>query len=1344
MSLNALPRGGTESPPTWSELSSKLVGQLCSNDPMRQEQMLRETGAVSGFLRLAEKFEARYGRSALNDFLTDAVGDRRQVPGPMHDVLVRLPWTDIFTTNWDTLIERAADRQSRRRYERVFSPDDLPITSRPRIIKLHGTMPNNKPYVFTEEDFRTYPQRFGPFVNTVQQAMMETVFVLIGFSGDDPNFLKWSGWVRDRLQSASPKIFMVNDFSRTEDNLDIMRALNIVPVDLSRMPESWKDPVRDIYQEGLPLQLGAWLHRLAQPKRALPRNWPGNIQTQAEHRPPEPAVPPVDGLRAFAASLRTLRQEYPKWIIAPADSRDELREDRGLALDSLQEADRRLGRGDADDFSWHLDAGWLAKALDALYSERKPAPEAIAELDDSFRHDPNALLAVAQAYYEILWRRRIDLSPWPFMAVDILSRLVLEDRTVEGPADAPRWPESSLLVRQSQDRRAATALTLDLADLLLAAMRETAGDSKRFRRLADGLERHHTAACDYTRLNRLLYERALFAMDRGDLAEIRRLLDRWDARSTDPICAFRRADLLGYVDTSADRDDSRKDRWRSLEEAFLTCRTNLSYEEKSFDLLSRESWLLTYFERLKEGQVPSAQSGADAPDETGPPDRRKSGAPDFLAENFEDRLDELAAVRCDPRRELRRIGRNVSDPETLRQGAVLLDTIGWQVFSARLRDWDAQPSGPDLDYPVASFGLRYIRAALTAAQRAYASVASARKPSRIQEIDRHVSDAIAMLLRCRLGPAERRAQGLGWSEVARQLPSIGARLARLSKSEQQALRTSRTLSLCFDALAASVGLLAQTNHRLYNDAPKRYYHAVAILGALTEDIPLYPAEQEPGALHMHWPGAFIDEALDCVCNAMNAYLDHEPRLRRWSKDIGPVLERLCELVQQQIMVQPSADKAALIERMLTAFWKVKHSRTAPFVDPLSLVQKVSHDDLSDKKEAANTCACLTSVLARPDDALNAATRLRLIRLFDAARDLGFQIATDERERMAGIIAATLENAPDGLAPWEWMLLPEAADARERFTEKVFEQWIATADPDTGLIDDADTTRDRLDNIAWAMRHDRVNYRPPTPVHITRLVAWLTRLADGGGAQLSAPMKDDMSEIFLGGLAREGMVAEIEDHQLCIRALVAFRKAGILVEPAIPAFARLLSATESGVSPHSLGALLRAGLAARDGPRFTAAFEATLEWLRDSNNDARRKSKGTGKKTDKGKKRAPVAGRSTLPLPPSLMGAFSQVLASSEETRMDTVLGALREYVELHDDVPSEFLMDLLTNLQDRIDLSIAESLGEHLVMPLEALQTALSRVRADRHSDEILKEITKAVEHQIGAFIATRREAAQE
>ena len=80
------------------------------------------------------------------------------------------------------------------------------MTTHPRIVKLHGSLPSQFPLIVTEEDYRTYPTKFAPFVNTVQQAMMETVFCLIGFSGYDPNFLEWSGWVRDNLGASAPQI----------------------------------------------------------------------------------------------------------------------------------------------------------------------------------------------------------------------------------------------------------------------------------------------------------------------------------------------------------------------------------------------------------------------------------------------------------------------------------------------------------------------------------------------------------------------------------------------------------------------------------------------------------------------------------------------------------------------------------------------------------------------------------------------------------------------------------------------------------------------------------------------------------------------------------------------------------------------------------------------------------------------------------------------------------------------------------------------------------------------------------------------------------------------------------
>ena len=48
--------------------------------------------------------------------------------------------------------------------------DEIPLANRPRIVKLHGSFPASFPLVFTEEDYRTYPTKFAPFVNTVQQA----------------------------------------------------------------------------------------------------------------------------------------------------------------------------------------------------------------------------------------------------------------------------------------------------------------------------------------------------------------------------------------------------------------------------------------------------------------------------------------------------------------------------------------------------------------------------------------------------------------------------------------------------------------------------------------------------------------------------------------------------------------------------------------------------------------------------------------------------------------------------------------------------------------------------------------------------------------------------------------------------------------------------------------------------------------------------------------------------------------------------------------------------------------------------------------------------------------------
>ena len=84
----------------------------------------------------------------------------------------------MFTTNYDTLLERAREFVTLKRYEVVVEKEDLLYANQPRIVKLHGSFPS-PPFVITEEDYRRYPSDNAPFVNTVRQSLLENTLCLI-------------------------------------------------------------------------------------------------------------------------------------------------------------------------------------------------------------------------------------------------------------------------------------------------------------------------------------------------------------------------------------------------------------------------------------------------------------------------------------------------------------------------------------------------------------------------------------------------------------------------------------------------------------------------------------------------------------------------------------------------------------------------------------------------------------------------------------------------------------------------------------------------------------------------------------------------------------------------------------------------------------------------------------------------------------------------------------------------------------------------------------------------------------------------------------------------------------
>jgi len=210
-------------PPLWGDLRRALVKELYPHAP---------EDAPTDALRLAEEYRVYLGDAAMAEFIRRHVADEAWLPGPLHALLLDLPWSDVLTTNWDTLLERAAREVPRQDYEPVHRVADLAHARAPRIVKLHGSIGATDHFIFSEEDFRTYPEKYAAFVNLARQIFIENELCLIGFSGDDPNFLQWTGWVRDHLGGAARRIYLVGALNLGPARRKFLESRNIAPIDL--------------------------------------------------------------------------------------------------------------------------------------------------------------------------------------------------------------------------------------------------------------------------------------------------------------------------------------------------------------------------------------------------------------------------------------------------------------------------------------------------------------------------------------------------------------------------------------------------------------------------------------------------------------------------------------------------------------------------------------------------------------------------------------------------------------------------------------------------------------------------------------------------------------------------------------------------------------------------------------------------------------------------------------------------------------------------------------------------------------------------------------------------------
>ena len=335
-SKNAAPPGSPSEFPDWAQLGDRFYQRLHGHAPGPKDRYLQVP-------TLAHQVEAAFGRPALDRMLLDAIPDLQHEPSPLHVALLDLPWSDVFTTNYDTLLERARRSVISQRYDVVLKPDDLGHSNRPRIVKLHGSLPSERPFIITDEDYRRYPQDFAPFVNAVRQTLLENTLCLVGFSGDDPNFLQWVGWIRDNLGPQNvPKMYLVGVLDLSPSQRTLLEQRNIIPVDLSECPGNAGD-----YHQALRRFLDYLeSRRVADSQLDWPEAGPKNRSDDTRD------------VRQLVDRWRDERRRYPGWVVLPEDLRRSLWRETSHQTREMPAGDTLPGTLDLEfafELTWRMD-----------------------------------------------------------------------------------------------------------------------------------------------------------------------------------------------------------------------------------------------------------------------------------------------------------------------------------------------------------------------------------------------------------------------------------------------------------------------------------------------------------------------------------------------------------------------------------------------------------------------------------------------------------------------------------------------------------------------------------------------------------------------------------------------------------------------------------------------------------------------------------------------------------------------------------------------------------------------------------------------------------------------------
>ncbi len=185
--------------PTGQELADEIRQKFLASHPVKYE--LRTAAAYA---------EDRAGRKNLVDFIVDRLKQLRPIQSLVD--LISLPWSAIFSVNFDDLVEQAAAKVDANRLHVVVDPKELECKPPDRVplCMIHGSIHHatdpDHGLVLTWDDYRRTAKVRKALYSSLAAHLEQREFFYIGFGMNDLDFRDVFGDLRDSYGPKSEQL----------------------------------------------------------------------------------------------------------------------------------------------------------------------------------------------------------------------------------------------------------------------------------------------------------------------------------------------------------------------------------------------------------------------------------------------------------------------------------------------------------------------------------------------------------------------------------------------------------------------------------------------------------------------------------------------------------------------------------------------------------------------------------------------------------------------------------------------------------------------------------------------------------------------------------------------------------------------------------------------------------------------------------------------------------------------------------------------------------------------------------------------------------------------------------